>query len=206
MEGVRGDDQQKQLVKPFLGQVNRKADDRGMVLDVCLGPGAVYAPLLPPPLVDVLVPELNDHSDGPPPCPFRPVEGFLGGPGLLVVCHLETLTIEAGTVTCVTAQPHELVGSAQVTGEDGGVLELSKVELLEDLVKVVGVLLAPVGGADDQAAAPPPATVPTHVWAEVGFIKDGELYEVFIVAAILSYADLGVNDSLPDNVLVDDMM
>ena len=58
-----------------------------------------------------------NHPHCPPPSVLAPVEGLLGGPG-------PALAVNAGTVGGVRADTHQLVGAAEVTGEDGRILEL----------------------------------------------------------------------------------
>ena len=203
MEGVWGYHQQNQQVKHGLGQVNGQANDRGMVLNVGSSSSTVGSP---PPLDQEPLPKLYDHPHSPPPGVFAPVQGLLGGPGLLVISDLEALAIDAWTVGCVGANAHELVGSGQVTGQDGGVLELGEVELLEDQANVVRGLLAPVAGTNDQAAAPPIAAVATHIWTQLLHVKDGELHEVLVVATVLCNGNSRLDDRLPDDVLADDIV
>ena len=203
VEGVRRYDQQHQQIKHCLRQVDGKANDRGEKLDVCFGLGAVGPP---PPLVQPPLAKLDDHPHCPPPSVLAPVEGLLGGPGLLVISDLEALAIDAWTVGCVGANAHELVGSGQVTGQDGGVLELGEVELLQHQADIVRGLLAPVAGTNDQAAAPPIAAVATHIWTQLLHVKDGELHEVLVVATVLCNGNSRLDDRLPDDVLADDVV
>ena len=68
------------------------------------------------------------------------------------------------------------------------------------------VLLAPVGGSNDEASPPAAAAVATHVWAQVSPVKDGQLHQVLVVAAILTDRHLWIFDRLPVNVLADKKM
>ena len=102
------------------------------------------------------------------------------------------------------ADAHDQVGRLEVTGQDGPVLKLGKVQAGHHLVQIVPELLASVAGRDHKSPPAAPRAVATDVKTQSVHVVDDEADKIFIfISTILSNSHSWVLDSLPPDVFPD---